>query len=176
MSTPRAHTAPDQLTQGIFGAQKEKKPLFAPLNTQGNNTTSCTIFDAALQQPLGRFGLLASQTQEVLCFLRQPASSFPTMTISRVLPSPRHKSVFVSSLIRQIPLQAQTTFGPPLSPLLARRLLAQSTFGAVDFWPRPLLARAPVDHPQCQDFTRRRPVLGGVQSPFLLKAGNVHLA
>ena len=38
------------------------------------------------------------------------------------------------------PLLAQTTFGSLLLLLLARRLLAQSTFGPVDFWLRPFLA------------------------------------
>ena len=34
LSTPRAQTAPDHLTQGILGAQPENKPLPSPLNTQ----------------------------------------------------------------------------------------------------------------------------------------------
>ena len=34
-----------------------------------------------------------------------------------------------------LPLLAQTTFDPLILPLLARPLLAQTTFGQDDFWP-----------------------------------------
>ena len=40
LSTPRAQTALDPVT---LGAQPKNKPLPLPLNTQGDNTTSCTI-------------------------------------------------------------------------------------------------------------------------------------